>query len=139
MKAFSQLTRREIVIETLRWLLTSPAAVLGNYVGYIIGGVFIALAQRLQIVNAPSDDSASNRFARYVIWLFPMGVIVVVAAAKTAPRFRLVAAIVAAICWTLWTNRIHGFDGPTVYGTLAAAGCGTGIVFYLDRFGRRSP
>jgi hypothetical protein len=133
MKPFSALTKREKAIELVRWLLVLPAAALGDYAGYFIGGMLLLLAQSFGLVNPASDDSELNRFFRYLIWLFPVGVVVVITGAQTAPRFRLAAATGMAILWILWTDAIHRFQGPTVYVTPLAASCGAVIVLRLEK------
>jgi hypothetical protein len=121
---------KQKAIELLRWICVVPAAMLGDFVGYYLGGGLGMLAQVLGIVNPPSDDSSGNRLFRYVIWLFPVGMIVVLAGAKTAPRYHLATAFVVGITWMLWTDRIHGFEGPTLIATAVGAGCGTAFVIY---------
>lgn len=133
MKSLSALNPKEKGIELLRWMCVLPAAMLGDFAGYYLGGALGLLAQTLGIVNPPSDDSSSNRLLRYLIWLFPVGVTVVMVGAKTAPRLRLATASVLAVLWILWTNRIHGFEGPTVIATPVAAGCGLAFIFYWEK------
>ncbi len=133
MKSFSELTRKEKGIELLRWISVLPAAVLGDYAGYVIGGILVWLALTVGLVNPPSDDSGFNRSLRYLIWMFPKGVACVIAGAKTAPRCRLATASVVAVLWMLWTDMIHRFAGPTVVATAVAAGCGVAFIFVSEK------
>jgi hypothetical protein len=137
MKPFSALTSKEKGVELCRWICVLPAAKLGDVAGYWIGGAFGLIAQTLGVVNPPSDDSSSNRMLRYLIWLFPVGIVVVIAAAKTAPRWRLATAGVVATLWMLWTNRIHGFDATTLIAAPVSACCGIAFVLYSDVLKRR--
>ena len=129
---YSALTSRQKIIELVRWTCVLPAAKLGDLVGYGFGGALGLFAQSLGIVNPPSDDSSSNRMQRYLIWLIPVGLTVVIAAAKTAPRWRLATAVAIAVSWVLWTDRIHGFEGPTVIGTAVSACCGIAVILYWE-------
>src|SRR5688500_9653792 len=124
MRPFSALTTWERVVELARWVCVLPAAVLGDYAGYILGGILGVLAVAVGLVNPASDDSSWNRSLRYLIWMFPEGVTCVIAGAKTAPRWRLAIACVVAIVWILWVDRIHGFEGPTLMATAVAGPCG---------------
>jgi hypothetical protein len=132
MKPFFALTAKEKGIELLRWVCVLPAAILGDYVGYIIGGTVGRLAQIVGLVHPPSDDSGINRTLRYLIWMFPEGVASVIAAAKTAPRYRLATASVAAVLWILLIDTIHRFGGPTLVATGVAGICGTAYIFYTE-------
>lgn len=132
MKPFSALTEKEKLIELLRWFSVLPAAVLGFFAAYYAGGFLLPLAEALGVVNPPSD-MGFNRYLRYLIWLFPMGVAFVIAGAKTAPRFRLAAASVLAVLWVLWTGRTHGFSYEAVISAAVAAGCGTAFIFYAEK------
>jgi hypothetical protein len=129
----SLLTAKRKVLELLRWILVLPAAWLGDYAGYVLGGLLCGLAVAIGLVNPPSDDSELNRSLRYLIWMFPEGVVGVIAGAKTAPRWHRTTAYVVALLWVFCINRIHGFEGPTVMATFVAALCGVACVHFLER------
>jgi hypothetical protein len=94
--------------------------------GYFMAGVLMSLAAAFRIVGPPSDFGW-NRLLRYVIWLFPMGVLFVMAGALTAPRWRIAAAGVLAAVWIVWTGRVHGWGYEGVAG--AVIGSATGVMF----------
>jgi hypothetical protein len=124
--------------ELLRWIGVLRAAMLGFFAGYCLGGILIRLTETVGMVNPPSE-MGFNRFLRYLIWLFPMGVAFVIAGAKMAPRFRPAMAGVLAVVWILWTGRTHhwGYE-PAVAAAVAAAG-GAAYICYAERSKGRRP
>jgi len=132
MKTFAQLTGREKGIELLRWMGVLPAAGVGLLTGYFMAGVLLGLAAALRIVGPPSDFGW-NRLLRYVIWLFPMGALFVLAGALTAPRWRLAVAGVLAVFWIAWTGKVHGWGYEAVTGAVIGSAAGAAYVGWAKR------
>jgi hypothetical protein len=138
MKSFFALTAKARVIEIVRWVCVVPIAILGDYVGFVIGGMLGSIAMRVGLVNPPSDDSSFNRALRYLIWMFPEGLVCVIAATKMAPRSQRLTACIVAGAWMLLVDRIHGFEGPTLIATAVSGGCGVACIFYIKATTRDS-
>jgi hypothetical protein len=103
-----------------------PAAGAGVATGYFMAGVLMGLAGAFRVVGPPSDVGG-NRLLRYVIWLFPMGALFVMAGALTAPRWRVASAAVLAVVWIGWTGKVHGWGYEAVAG--AVIGSAAGVMF----------
>ena len=112
MKSFSELTRKEKVVELLRWIIVPPAAVLGVLAVRIIAGVVKppAVAQPPGSSPMPAPDF---RFFLLPIFSILMGAAFVIAGAKTAPRGRLATAIVLAGLWSLEALMSHVLMQPS--------------------------
>ena len=88
MKLFSELTKKEKVIECLRWVCVLPAALVSERIGT---GVTYFLVVRL-VLNDLSYEG-TDRWLRHLTGGFLGGAAFVVAGAATAPRFRRVTSI----------------------------------------------
>lgn len=136
-KPFTERTANEMGVELLRWICVLPAAMLGSFVGNVIGAILVRVAVSVGLIHPPSDMSFSNTCARYLIWLFPQGAACVIAGAKMAPRSCLAVACVVGVLWSLLTDWIHRWADYTVIPTAVTAASGTAIVFYSERLKRR--
>jgi hypothetical protein len=138
MKSFVELTGKEKLIELLRWIGVLPAALFGLCAGNVASGMLLGIARTVGIVQPPSEMGL-NRFVRYGIWLFPMGLAFIIAGALMAPRFRLAAASVLAVLWILWTGTIHRWGHEATLGAVVSAACGVAGVFYFEKSRVRRP
>ena len=131
MKSFSELTRKEKVIEVVRWVCVLPVAMLASLVGHLL-----TVAIVVQPVMNGWSHEGTGRWLRHLIGGFLGGAAFVVAGAKTAPRFRRATALVLAAGYivsavgTHWVH--HGDLIPVVAATVAAAG-GVAYHFCSDR------
>jgi hypothetical protein len=103
MNPTSSPAKREKAIEWLRWVCVLPAAVLCSVAVQFIAG----MVGRLAVFEWGTP--AESTFVRYLLLLFrvPMEAGFVVAGAKTAPRGRLVTAIVLAAARVLMSLIVH--------------------------------
>jgi hypothetical protein len=131
MKPFSELTRKEMFIELLRWIGVLPVAMLAGLVGQMLPFAIV-----VQPVMSGLSYEGTGRWLRHLIGGFLGGAAFVVAGAKMAPRFRRATALVLAACsivsaiGTHWIN--HGDVIPVVAATVAAVG-GVAFLFYSER------
>src|SRR5262245_42173451 len=137
MKPFAHSTTKEKAVELLRWCCVLPAAKLGDMVGSFLGGTLGLVAQRMGIVNPHTDDSASNRLLRYLVYFFPVGMTAVIAAAEIAPRWRVAVAIAVAGIWILAETWIHGFQPPILVAAPVSAVSGVLLIACLELRNRR--
>jgi hypothetical protein len=140
MKAFAELTGQERAVEILRWLLVPVAAVSAVFVLLLISQVAMppVMAPRLGEPR-PGPDPLRTVMARTFGML--MGVAIVLARAKTAPRRRLATALVLAGLWIGYSFLIHvyvhlGRGMPNLWHFALAVGAslfGVAVVGYAER------
>ena len=145
MKPFSALTGKEKALELLRWLCVPIAAVLA--VAILI---FIArLAMPPTYVQPPGSPPPPAPIIPRVVTFRAFSVIAalafVVAGAKTAPRFRLIVALVLASLWIahafLYRVYVHLPGTPHYLDfalAIAAAGGGAALIYYAEKSKRQA-
>jgi hypothetical protein len=131
MNSFSELTRKEQLIELLRWIGVVPVAMLAGLVGHML-----TVAIVVHPILSGLSREGTGRWLRHLIGGFLGGAAFVVAGAMTAPRFRRATALVLAAGYILSVLGIHwvrhGDIIPVVAATVAAA-AGVAFHFYSDR------
>lgn len=130
MKPFYALTRKERVIELLRWLCVLPVAVLGDFVGRIVyGGVAALLFSELSYEGA-------DRWVRHLVARLLSGVALVIVGARMAPRWRRTTALaLAALAFAMAVRThwiVHRDDVPVVAEAVGVA-CGVALILFIER------
>lgn len=130
MKSFSELTRREMAIELLRWICVVPIAILVGLAGHLL---IVTIA--LPIMRELSYEG-TGRWLRHLIGGIPSGVAFVVAGAKTAPRFHRGTAVALAICSITSAIVVHWPRHrdiiPIIAATVSAIG-GVACLIYFEQ------
>ncbi len=114
---------RDVVIRVMRWLAVVPAAVLGSWLGYGLGGVF-------QLLRQPYYPD----FVFPLLQLVPSGVLFSVCGGMTAPGRRVtVAGLLAVLCSVVALQRhILGQSAPGLtnymHWTAETLGAAIGVV-----------
>jgi len=147
MKPFSDLTGKEKSIEVLRWICVPVAA--------LVGAMAVPMVLRLlipppmaQLPGTPPTPGADVQ--RYVLpWIAPivMSLPMVIAGAKTAPRWRLATAIVLAVLWALYAIQyylvvhwVNGSGGHNAHFAVAIASGAAGVAYvYFSEKARGRP
>lgn len=131
MKSFVELTRKEKIIELLRWICVLPVAMLAGLVGHMLTVAFV-----VHPVLSGLSREGTGRWLRYLIGGFLGGAAFVVAGAQTAPRFRRTTALVLAAGYIVSAVGIHWVHHrdviPVVAATVATVG-GVVFLFYSER------
>jgi hypothetical protein len=91
MKPFSELSRRERLIEVVRWICFLPAALLSARVAQLVGGLLF-LMQRPSWQQA-GDTTVVSYWVQAVLYYVVPEVLVVFVGAKVAPRRQREVAI----------------------------------------------
>lgn len=104
MNSFSELTRKERLIEVVRWLCVVPVALLAGLMGHML-----TIAIVVQPVLSGLSREGTGRWLRHLIGGFLGGAAFVVAGARMAPRFRRATALVLAAGYIVSAvNRRYG-------------------------------
>jgi hypothetical protein len=140
-KPFSVLTAQKKAIEVLRWL-SVPIAVAAAFAVLILIGQIAMPPQYAQPPGAPPPPApAIPRVVTFRVLSVLMGVALVLAGAKTAPRHRLIVAAVIAAMWIghafLYRIVVHLGQGTPHYLdfalALASAAAAVALVYFTER------
>lgn len=145
MKPFSALTGQEKTLEALRWLCVPIAAAAALAVVIFIAG----LAMPPMYVQPPGTPPPPAPVIPRVVTFRAFSVIAalafVLAGAKTAPRFRLVVALVLAGLWIahafLYRIVVHLPGTPHYLDfalAIAAAGGAAALIYYAEKSNRQA-
>jgi hypothetical protein len=138
MRPYSGLTGREKAIELLRWICVLPAAMLGSFATYYIGGLVGRLAQ---YGWGTPVESTLVYYLLLLLFYIPKEAAFVIAGAKTAPRSRLATTTVLAVARLVMSLIVHVLKQPNpgvvnyTHFTAESAGVAFGIayIFYSEK------
>ena len=102
--AFHELTGSEKAIEVLRWLAVLPVAVIAGVAAHLLAIIGNSPGCTRGLINP--DESVLDRCFVVLVSNVAMGAVIVIAGAKTAPRYKQVVAIVLAVVWIFFSGMV---------------------------------
>jgi len=143
MKPFAALAANEKAVEIVRWLCVPVAAGAALYAVIFLAGLAMPRAMVRPPGAPPPPTPAIPRIVTFRAFSILAGLAFVVAGAKTAPRRRVVAALVLAALWIgyafLYRIYVHLGRGTPHYFdfalAIAAAGGAAALIYYAEKAG----
>ena len=141
MKPLAALSAQEKFVEVVRWLCV-PVAIAATFAVLILVGQIAMPPQYVQPPGAPPPPApAIPRVVTFRVLSVLMGVGLVLAGAKTAPRYRLIVATAIAAIWVghafLYRIFVHLGQGTPHYFdfslAVASAGAAVGLIYVTER------
>src|SRR5688500_10018879 len=141
MQPFSALSANEKFIEVVRWLCV-PVAVAATFAVLILVGQIAMPTQYVRPPGAPPPAApVIPRVVTFRVLSVLMGLALILAGAKTAPRHRLTVAFVMAAIWLthafFYRILVHLGQGTPHYFdfglAIAAAASAIALIYYTER------
>jgi hypothetical protein len=141
MKPFAALSAREKTIEVVRWLCV-PVAIGATFAVVILLGQIAMPPQYAQPRGAPPPPApVIPRVVTFRVLSVLMGMALVLAGAKTAPRHRLIVASVVGAMWLghafLYRIVVHLGQGTPHYFdfalAVAASAAAVALIYYSEK------
>ncbi len=145
MKPFSALTGKEKAIEALRWLCVPVAAVAAAAIVIFLAGLAMPTAYAQPPGSPPPPAPVIPRVVTFRVFSVIVALAFILAGAKTAPRGRLIVALVLASLWIahafLYRIYVHLPGTPHYLDfalALAAAAGATALIYYAEKSKRQA-